>query len=277
MTSFFGVIQIAVIATCAALSQNALCADDVGLNELNAAQSAYDHGIEVARTDPEAAQKYFIEAANGFEKVVNGGVTNGQLFYNLGNAQVQSKQIGSGIGSYLQAQRIMPGDSQLQSNLAHARSLVKDRFNSGGGMLMEDVSAWWHIISFNGRLTLAEILWTVAWTIAALLFYRPATQGQSLTRLLARRAAWGCAIIGMILGATVATDVLAANLWPQGVTIRDGVIVRKGNGEGFEPQFAEPLSQGVEFSVLEKRPGWLRIQLGNEKTGWIAANQATTA
>ena len=118
MTSFFGAIQIAVIATCAALSQNALCADDVGLNELNAAQSAYDHGIEVARTDPEAAQKYFIEAANGFEKVVNGGVTNGQLFYNLGNAQVQSKQIGSGIGSYLQAQRIMPGDSQLQSNLA---------------------------------------------------------------------------------------------------------------------------------------------------------------
>ena len=105
MTSFFGAIQIAVIAACAALSQSALCADDVGLNELNAAQSAYDHGIEVARTDPEAAQKYFIESANGFEKVVNGGVTNGQLFYNLGNAQVQSKQIGSGIGSYLQARR----------------------------------------------------------------------------------------------------------------------------------------------------------------------------
>ena len=142
---------------------------------------------------------------------------------------------------------------------------------------MEDISAWRHVISFNGRLTLAEILWTAAWTIAAFLLYRPATQGHSLARLLARRAAWGCAIIGVILGATVATDVLAANLWPQGVTIRDGVIVRKGNGEGFEPQFAEPLSQGVEFSVLEKRPGWLRIQLGNEKTGWIAANQATTA
>ena len=95
--------------------------------------------------------------------------------------------------------------------------------------------------------------------------------------MLARRAACVCAIIGVILAATVAVDMLAPNFYPQGVTIRDGVMVRKGNGEGFEPQFAEPLSQGVEFRVLEKRPGWLRIRLGDEKTGWIAANQASTA
>ena len=277
MTRFFGCIHIATLTACAFFARPALGDTTALLNDLNAAQSAYDHGIEVARTDPEAAQKYFMDAASGFEKVVNGGVTNGHLLYNLGNAQVQSKQIGGGIGSYLQAQRIIPEDSQLQSNLAHARSLVKDRFQSGGGMLMEDVSAWWHFISFNGRLTLAEIAWITCWTIAAFLFYRPAIQTQSLARVLARRTACVCAIIGVILAATVAVDMLAPNFYPQGVTIRDGVMVRKGNGEGFEPQFAEPLSQGVEFRVLEKRPGWLRIRLGDEKTGWIAANQASTA
>ena len=269
-----------ILCAIATLSSRALCATDMQdtvATELQAAQTAYDQGIESARTDPAAAQKYFAQAANGFDKVVKSGVTNGKLLYNLGNAQVQAKQIGSGIGSYLQAQRIMPGDSQLQSNLAHARTLVKDRFDSGGGILMEDVSDWWHLISFNSRLTLAGMFWIAAWSIAAFLLHQPTAARHETARVLVRRAAWGLAICGVILGATVVSDITAAQLWPQGVTTSDGVMVRKGNGDGFDPQFAEPLSQGVEFRVLQRRPGWLLIRLGDGKSGWISATQATTA
>ncbi len=269
-----------ILCAIATISSRALCATDVQdtvATELQAAQTAYDQGIESARTDPAAAQKYFAQAANGFDKVVKSGVTNGKLLYNLGNAQVQAKQIGSGIGSYLQAQRIMPGDSQLQSNLAHARTLVKDRFDSGGGILMEDVSDWWHLISFNSRLTLAGIFWIAAWSIAAFLLHQPTAARHETARVLVRRTAWGLAMCGVILGATVLSDITAAQLWPQGVTTSDGVMVRKGNGDGFDPQFAEPLSQGVEFRVLQRRPGWLLIRLGDGKSGWISATQATTA
>ena len=269
-----------ILCAIATLSSRALCATDVQdtvATELQAAQTAYDQGVESARTDPAAAQKYFAQAANGFDKVVKSGVSNGKLLYNLGNAQVQAKQIGSGIGSYLQAQRIMPGDSQLQSNLAHARTLVKDRFDSGGGILMEDVSDWWHLISFNSRLTLAGMFWIAAWSISAFLLHQPTAARHETARVLVRRAAWGLAMCGVILGATVVSDITAAQLWPQGVTTSDGVMVRKGNGDGFDPQFAEPLSQGVEFRVLQRRPGWLLIRLGDGKSGWISATQATTA
>lgn len=269
-----------ILCAIATHSSRALCATDVQdtvATELQAAQTAYDQGVESARTDPAAAQKYFAQAANGFDKVVKSGVSNGKLLYNLGNAQVQAKQIGSGIGSYLQAQRIMPGDSQLQSNLAHARTLVKDRFDSGGGILMEDVSDWWHLISFNSRLTLAGMFWIAAWSIAAFLLHQPTAARHETARVLVRRAAWGLAMCGIILGATVVSDITAAQLWPQGVTTSDGVMVRKGNGDGFDPQFAEPLSQGVEFRVLQRRPGWLLIRLGDGKSGWISATQATTA
>ena len=269
-----------ILCAIATTSSRALCATDAQdtiATELQAAQTAYDQGVESARTDPAAAQKYFAQAANGFDKVVKSGVSNGKLLYNLGNAQVQAKQIGSGIGSYLQSQRIMPGDSQLQSNLAHARTLVKDRFDSGGGILMEDVSDWWHLISFNSRLTLAGMFWIAAWSIAAFLLHQPTAARHETARVLVRRTAWGLAMCGVILGATVVSDITAAQLWPQGVTTSDGVMVRKGNGDGFDPQFAEPLSQGVEFRVLQRRPGWLLIRLGDGKSGWISATQATTA
>jgi uncharacterized protein YgiM (DUF1202 family) len=75
----------------------------------------------------------------------------------------------------------------------------------------------------------------------------------------------------------VAIDALAPTLQPQGVTVADGVVVRKGNGDGFEPAFAEPLSQGVEFRVLERRPGWVQIRLPDGKSGWIRELQASTA
>jgi uncharacterized protein YgiM (DUF1202 family) len=171
----------------------------------------------------------------------------------------------------------MPGDAQLQSNMAHARSLVKDRFDSGGGILIEDVAAWWHLVSFAGRLHLAEGLWIGCWAAVLLLVLRQATPQRERLRAMTRRFAWCCGAAGAVLAATVAADLTAARLWPQGVTITDDVVVRKGNGEGFEPQYAQPLSQGVEFRVLERRPGWLLIRLGDGKTGWISAAQSTTA
>jgi uncharacterized protein YgiM (DUF1202 family) len=109
------------------------------------------------------------------------------------------------------------------------------------------------------------------------LFHQFIVARYETARVFVRRAVWGFAICGIILGATVVSDITAAQLRPQGVTTSDGVMVRKGNGDGFDPQFAEPLSQGVEFRVLQQRPGWLLIRLGDGKSGWISATQATTA
>jgi uncharacterized protein YgiM (DUF1202 family) len=68
--------------------------------------------------------------------------------------------------------------------------------------------------------------------------------------------------------------------WRQRVAQRPGVlmtadvVVRKGNGDAYEPQFKEALGEGVEFILREERPGWLKIQLPDGNTGWIRNDQA---
>ena len=60
-----------------------------------------------------------------------------------------------------------------------------------------------------------------------------------------------------------------------GVIVAAEVVVRKGNGESYAPQFPQPLHAGTEFAVLEERGPWLAIQLDNGTSGWIRRESAS--
>ena len=96
-------------------------------------------------------------------------------------------------------------------------------------------------------------------------------------RLLRRGVEFGAvlaAIVWIACGASIGFDVWGQETHPAGVVVADEVVVRKGNGEGFEPQLEQPLTEGVEFVVLEARDDWLMIELPDGNTGWIKASQA---
>lgn len=249
--------------------------DGTPTEALASAQQAYDQATSLQRSDPAAAREKFAAAEKGFQQLVDDGAVNGPLLYNLANAQLQQGRTGPAIANYLRAQRLMPGDPRLQANLAHARSLVKDRMDVGGGLLYEDVAGWWHLLAQPSRWWLGLAAWLAAWAIVSARMLAPSL---APTRArLAPATAWVLGIAGGVLLATVAADALAPTLRPQGVTLVDGVDVRKGNGDGFQKAFEQPLSQGVEFRVIDERPGWVQIRLPDGKGGWIRSVQAGTA
>jgi len=80
-------------------------------------------------------------------------------------------------------------------------------------------------------------------------------------------------LLWLVLGSYVVYENLTHAESTEGVITADDVTVRKGNGEGFEPQFEQPLHQGVEFSVIEQRKDWIHIRLPDNNSGWIRLNK----
>jgi hypothetical protein len=227
---------------------------------------AYDRGIAQLRANPAEADAAFRAAAEKFQLLVDDGVVNGRLQYNLGNAHVQRRQVGRAILAYRAAAQLIPGDPRLESNLAAARAMRRSQIAPSGGRALGEALLGWHRrLPLPWRWSAFTIAYLITWAALSIHVLRPA-------RWLGFTAA--AAAVGWVAAAASLAAQLVLDRATQGVILVDEVIARKGNGEGFEPQFAQPLHQGVEFRVIEQRPGWLWIELPDGNRGWIRADQA---
>lgn len=234
---------------------------------LNEALRAFDTGAALRQSNPTEASKAFQTSANRFQVLVDTGLRNGKLFYDLGNAYLESGQLGRAILNYRRAQDFIPDDARLVANLRYARSLCRNQLPESGGQAFLHTLFFWHYgTSLPGRVTAGLALWVAFWGMLTLRLFLP--------RFRWNYAAVPVLILCLTLTVSVAAGLKARANYQSGVILSDNVMVRKGNGEGFEPQFKEKLHEGVEFDVLEKRSDWLLIELPDGKSGWIKSRDA---
>jgi len=258
---------LAVLAVLAANPAHAALSDQQRQQILSEAREAYNAGLTTVRKDPQQAALSFADAARRFQQLVDEGVVNGRLEYNLGNALLQMGEVGRSIQHSRAAENLIPGDPKLRHNLEYARSLTQSHIAPSGGRALSAALLGWHRnTTIRARFTVFITAYLVFWLLLTV-------------SLVAPRPWWwwpvaATGVVWLACGLSVGADLLGTGHYREGVVLLDDVVVRKGNSEGFEPQFQQPLHQGVEFRVLEQRPGWLSIELPDGKSGWIRADAA---
>lgn len=230
---------------------------------LNEATRLYNEGNDLYK------QGKYAEAAVAYERALTSGVRNGRVYYNLGNAYFKLNRIGRAILAYERAQRLMPGDEDVASNLQFANLLKLDKETEGEVNAVSRFGRWLlNLFSVN--------LLSVACSLC-LFGISGALIGRTFRPDPGLRPVWMGAVLalGVVLlfsGALLAFKVHAREFEQAAVVVAGETDGRSGPGDDHIKVFT--LHEGTKVLIQRSEGGWLLVRLPSGIGGWIRANEA---
>jgi tetratricopeptide (TPR) repeat protein len=229
---------------------------------LREAQSAFDQAVELSQSQPAQAQELYRQAAAGFSALVEAGVHNAALEYNLGNAYFRLDDIGQAILHYSRAQQLDSSDQKISANLEYVRRQVEPAIErSGQDRLIRSLLFLHYGTALRSRFFAAAALSFAGWLLLGLHLRWP------------RRGflvVGGLAIaLALSFAASVTWQVHEDTRHPRAVLVGSPTILRLGRGEAYDPALQQPLGPGVEMRIIQQRGDWAEVRLPNDQTGWL--------
>ena len=267
-TSLPVALALALLATLTPTALPAAMSDSELRSVFAEGNQLFREANELSSQNRVAAEDLYRRSALRFERLVNeGGIQNGKLFYNIGNAYFRTNDIGRAILNYRKAGQYIPNDLNLQQNLNHARRTRLDSFEETQETKVLRTLLFWHY-DFSTRLRsiLFAVFSLVFWPAVSLRLFRSDWAPKWLPTV---SGIAGALFLGSLLAETYEKVGEVT-----GVVVSQQVMARKGDGESYEPSFRDPLHAGTEFRVLENRGDWCQIELPDGRQCWIPSRNA---
>jgi tetratricopeptide (TPR) repeat protein len=219
--------------------------------------------------DPDKTRNLYEKAILNYEKIISDGqIKNSKLYYNLANAYFLKEDIGKAILNYRRAQKLDKSDTNIQKNLAFARSRRIDKVEvKPEKRILETLFFWHYDLSIRTKFLITCILFAIVCISGILMLWRG-----KLPPLVATAAICGILTVSF-LASIILENRIRANT-TCGVITAGQVVARQGDGPNYPASFKDPLHAGTEFNLLERRPGWFHIRLSDDSEGWIPDNAA---
>jgi tetratricopeptide (TPR) repeat protein len=223
-------------------------------------------GIIFTRGNEEYQRGEFAAAERSYQELLGRGVESGALYYNLGNVCFKQKKIGEAIYYWEKAKKMMPGDRDIEENLALANLMVVDR--------VEVPPDPFPVRAFNRLqelLSVNQATWLVLFLfVAANLFfsvYLLAASQRLCMRALAAALISGALVL--ILGSALSWRIYSEHTRMEGIVTEQKADVRSGPGPDNITVFT--VHEGIKVRVRGETSGWYQVSLPNGWNGWLQA------
>jgi tetratricopeptide (TPR) repeat protein len=205
----------------------------------------------------------YAKAVESYLKILDRGVENARLYYNIGNGFFKMGKLGYAILSYEKSKRLDPGDSDLRSNLEYARSLVEGSVYYGGrrNFIVKLIGRPFRDLSLNKMTATAAFLYIVVVLMALANTYSPefAKKTRLIFFVVSAVFLWSLAIF-------------AVRYYHQEI-LKAGIVVQKSAECKYEPVDNSAnyykLNEGDKVLILSVRNGWREIKRADGKSAWV--------
>ncbi len=201
----------------------------------------------------------FDKSVEIFEKIVDTGVKNGELFYNLGNANFKSGNLGKAILWYERASKLTPNDPDLKFNFQYVKGFVKDKSDEKGFSVYKVLFFWKQLLGQNTIKWCGISLSCLFW----IMIIFQLVKGRKLMKIHT-----GLTLtLALIFILTASYDYYSERFIKKAVILSAKVSVRSGLTDDSTELFI--LHVGTSVSVEDKRKNYIKIRFSEGKIGWV--------
>lgn len=224
---------------------------------------ATDAGKAFYKANAYYENREYAKAVEEYLKILDSGIESGSLYYNIGNSFFKLGKTGYAILCYERAKRLMPGDSDLRSNLDYAKSFVED-----GAFTTMTTNKFALAIGKPSRdLSLSQVAASAAvFYIAVILF--------SAANLVFPAFLKKARVFYMLLLAVFFFNLAVFVMrYHNEEILKHGVVLQKEAECKYEPIEKSTtyykIHEGQDVLILNTKNGWRQIKRPDGKIAWV--------
>lgn len=217
--------------------------------------------LEVFKTANSLYEKAdYAGAIEKYWNLVDAGVKDKTVYYNLGNAYYKTNRLGLAVLNYKRAFKLSPRDKDIIANLTFAREKVVDQVKYEKPFPQIILGKIISILTFNEWTILCGILYLL---FMSLLIFCILKRDVSAEVIFYKNLIFIVLCVGIIFF----ISSYLTNKQLEAVITAEEVDVRNGPGGNYSKGFV--LHEGTEVYIENDSGNWLEIILPDGLRGWV--------
>lgn len=203
----------------------------------------------------------FAEAIAMYQQIVDSGLRNGYVYYNLGNALLKQNRIGEAILQYERAKRLLPRDEDVAYNLEYARASTVDNVTAASGRL---AAAFERARAYFTPQEVAGFFWLCYLLLTALIIAFIFAPHEWKLRLIYLMLLPAFCVLG---SAVLLLTQMSLEDGNEAIVISAKADAKTGPGPEYSTIFE--IHEGANVRIQREKLDWVEIKLPNKVIGWV--------
>jgi tetratricopeptide (TPR) repeat protein len=213
----------------------------------------------------------FSGALEKYKQIEDQGRISPELFYNMGNCYYKLNQIGRAVLYFERANRLAPGDDDIEANLETANLAIVDKIeapeNFQIGLFIERV-----LFFIPSQLSVKVLL--LLYYLAAIVGLVLIVQGNIRFRAIMIRALFACFFLLFFFLSILVLQWYYLSNRIEAVLLVDETAARSGPDSNSTEVFS--IHEGIKVRIEQQTDEWSEIILPDGKVGWVKSDTLET-